>query len=56
MYTGEFYVSKKDMTIKDLLTYYMGSNTPDRQKFIVDNLRVEDNVIETDLQEEKLVA
>jgi len=47
---------KKDMTIKDLLTYYMGSNTPDRQKFIVDNLRVEDNVIETDLQEEKLVA
>ncbi len=28
-------------TIKELLTFYMGKNTPDRQTFIVDNLRVE---------------
>ncbi|AZQ63138.1 type IIA DNA topoisomerase subunit B [Flammeovirga pectinis] len=27
--------------IKDLLTYYMGKNTQDRQKFIINNLRVE---------------
>jgi topoisomerase-4 subunit B len=25
----------------DLLTFYMGKNTPDRQVFIIDNLRVE---------------
>lgn len=28
-------------TIKELLTFYMGKNTPDRQTYIVDNLRVE---------------
>lgn len=27
--------------IKDILSYYMGKNTPDRQKFIIDNLRYE---------------
>lgn len=34
-------VLKKDMKIDDILSYYMGSNTPDRQLFIIDNLRVE---------------
>ena len=28
-------------TIKELLTFYMGKNTPDRQNYIVENLRVE---------------
>ena len=28
-------------TIKELLTFYMGKNTPDRQTYIVENLRVE---------------
>lgn len=28
-------------SIKELLTFYMGKNTPDRQTYIVDNLRVE---------------
>ncbi|MBB5037680.1 DNA topoisomerase IV subunit B [Prosthecobacter dejongeii] len=28
-------------SIKELLTFYMGKNTPDRQMYIVDNLRVE---------------
>lgn len=28
-------------TIKELLTFYMGKNTPDRQSYIVENLRVE---------------
>jgi len=27
--------------IKETLSYYMGDNTPDRQKFIIENLRVE---------------
>jgi topoisomerase-4 subunit B len=27
--------------IEDLLSYYMGKNTPSRQDFIIDNLRVE---------------
>ena len=30
-----------DMTIDSLLQFYMGKNTPDRQKFIIENLKVE---------------
>lgn len=32
---------QKDNKIQQILGYYMGKNTPDRQKHIVDNLRVE---------------
>ena len=32
--------------IEDVLSYYMGKNTPDRQKFIIDNLKVELDQIE----------
>ena len=32
----------KDTTINDLLEFYMGKNTPDRQTFILENLVVED--------------
>lgn len=31
----------KAMSIEELLSFYMGKNTPDRQEFIIDNLRVE---------------
>ena len=31
----------KGMTIKEMLTFYMGKNTPERQEFIIDNLKVE---------------
>ena len=34
-----------DMSIEDLLRFYMGKNTPDRQRFIIDNLKVELDVI-----------
>jgi topoisomerase-4 subunit B len=34
-------VLKKDMKIDDILSYYMGANTPERQVFIIDHLRVE---------------
>jgi topoisomerase-4 subunit B len=35
----------KDLTIQDLLGYYMGKNTPERQDFIIDNLVVEKDTI-----------
>ncbi|WP_459209637.1 DNA topoisomerase IV subunit B [Aquimarina rhabdastrellae] len=31
----------KEKTIEELLSFYMGKNTPDRQRFIIDNLKVE---------------
>jgi len=39
---------KSSSSIKELLTFYMGKNTPDRQLFIIDNLRVEQDVVETE--------
>ncbi len=32
---------REDTKIDDLLSYYMGKNTPQRQNFIIDNLKVE---------------
>ena len=29
------------MSIEEILQFYMGKNTPDRQKFIINNLKVE---------------
>ena len=34
-----------DTTIHQLLNFYMGKNTPERQQFIVDNLQVEEEII-----------
>ncbi|MEC8884992.1 MAG: type IIA DNA topoisomerase subunit B, partial [Bacteroidota bacterium] len=35
------------MSIEEILQFYMGKNTPDRQKFIINNLKVElDPVLE----------
>jgi topoisomerase-4 subunit B len=31
----------KTMSIEELLSFYMGKNTPDRQRFIIDNLKFE---------------
>ena len=36
----------KGMTIKDMLTFYMGKNTPERQEFIIDRLKVEKDIPE----------
>lgn len=36
----------KEAAVKDLLAFYMGKNTPDRQEFIIDNLKVEKDVVE----------
>ena len=35
-----------DMSIEELLNFYMGKNTPDRQKFIINNLKVELDLID----------
>jgi topoisomerase-4 subunit B len=42
------FFSKKDASIESILSFYMGKNTPDRQEFIIDNLRVEEDVVELD--------
>ncbi|MFV0247729.1 MAG: DNA topoisomerase IV subunit B [Tenacibaculum sp.] len=36
----------KDMSINQMLAFYMGKNTPDRQKFIINNLKVELDLLE----------
>ena len=38
----------KDDPIMDMLTFYMGKNTYDRQQFIVGNLRIEEDKVEND--------
>lgn len=41
-------ILKKDSHIQNLLKFYMGKNTPERQNFIIDNLRVEKDIAEKD--------
>ena len=36
----------KEMSIEQMLQFYMGKNTPDRQKFIIQNLKVELDIVE----------
>lgn len=36
----------KDSSLKDMLGFFMGKNTPDRQQFIIENLRVEKDEVE----------
>lgn len=38
-------VLKKDTSIQKLLQYFMGKNTPERQTFIIDNLKVEKDLL-----------
>jgi topoisomerase IV subunit B len=39
-----------DMSIDHILDYYMGKNTPERQDFIVENLRLELEEIEDSIE------
>jgi topoisomerase IV subunit B len=39
-------ILSKDSPVNELLSFYMGKNTPDRQGFIIENLRVEDDLLE----------
>ncbi|MUP45807.1 type IIA DNA topoisomerase subunit B [Gramella sp. BOM4] len=36
----------KEKSIEEMLSFYMGKNTPDRQEFIIDNLKVELDLVE----------
>ena len=36
----------EDKSSEELLSFYMGKNTPDRQSFIIDNLKVELDVLD----------
>ena len=38
----------QDAGVHELLTFYMGKNTPDRQEFIIGNLKVEKDLVEAD--------
>ncbi|MCO6479803.1 MAG: type IIA DNA topoisomerase subunit B [Phaeodactylibacter sp.] len=46
-------ILNEDTDIDDVLAYYMGKNTPSRQEFIIDNLRVEKDEVE-DKEEAKV--
>ncbi len=37
---------RKDESVEAFLSFYMGKNTPDRQEFIINNLRVEEDLVE----------
>ena len=43
-------VLQQDTSLDDLLSYYMGKNTPQRQEFIIDNLRIELDEVEDDIE------
>ena len=40
----------KDSSLTSVLSFYMGKNTPDRQSFIIENLRMEDEIPENKLK------
>lgn len=42
----------KESTVDELLQFYMGKNTPQRQEFIIENLRVEKDMVEKESEEE----
>lgn len=46
-------ILSKEASIDSILSYYMGKNTPERQEFIIDNLRVEEDL---KIEDELLVA
>lgn len=37
-------ILKKDYSIDQMLSFYMGKNTPERQQFIIGNLRIEEDI------------
>lgn len=38
-------IMKKEDIVSELLEFYMGKNTPERQDFIIDNLKVEEDIV-----------
>jgi len=48
-------ILKKDTKVADLLSYYMGKNTTDRQVFIIENLKVEKDIVHDEPEDKKKV-
>lgn len=48
-------ILSKESSIDSILSYFMGKNTPERQDFIIDNLRIEKDLAE-ELEKEKQQA
>lgn len=46
-------IMRKDDSVEKLLEFYMGKNTPDRQHFIINNLKVEEDRVEAADEHEK---
>jgi topoisomerase-4 subunit B len=40
----------KSKSIEEILTFYMGKNTPERQTFIIDNLKFEEDYFEEEIE------
>jgi topoisomerase IV subunit B len=43
----------KEKHLQKILEFYMGKNTPDRQEFIIDNLRIEMDIVESISEKEE---
>lgn len=39
-------ILRRDLSVQEILEYYMGKNTPERQQFIINNLRQEEDITE----------
>jgi topoisomerase-4 subunit B len=48
-------ILRQDTPIPKLLEYFMGKNTIDRQNFIIENLKVEKDIVQDKKEEEELV-
>ncbi|MGE0590889.1 MAG: DNA topoisomerase IV subunit B [Cyclobacteriaceae bacterium] len=46
----------KDSHLTKILEFYMGKNTPNRQEFIIENLRIEMDIVKEDLPVEEVEA
>ena len=49
-------ILRKETSIASLLKYFMGKNTPDRQEFIINHLKVEKDVVEENPVAEKVAV
>lgn len=43
-------ILQKETTVPKILSYYMGKNTPERQRFIIENLVIEKDEVEEELE------
>jgi topoisomerase-4 subunit B len=43
----------KDSPLSELLEFYMGKNTPERQDYIINNLKIEEDTVEKEEVEEE---